>query len=1229
MSAPADGGPQGSGAPATTPDAPGPPAADETHEVPQSPFRGLLPYTEDDARFFFGRDGDADLIIANLMASRLTVLYGPSGVGKSSVLRAGVVRRLRELSTDSFSFLAVGQAVVVYQSRWTVDPLAALGAALRGALPPDAGGGDVPASDGPLSVELLRQVVDRHDTDVYLICDQFEEFTLYQQGEAAQAFAAELGRIVATPALPVSVLISIREDALATLDRFSAQLPGILDHRLRLDHLGPAAAREAIERPVLEYDRLVGGDAALTVQPELVDRLLEELSSGRVRVSDAGRGAAPRARGSIETPYLQLVMTRLWSEELARGSHQLRAGTLTDLGGAEGIVRSHLGAVLGGLSDRQREVAAAVLRYLVTPSGTKIAQSLETLAYFAELSDPGELDELREVLEALSDGERRILRPVPSPVDEPGPPLFEVFHDVLAPAILDWQRRYVLTQERREAEADLVRAKEAAEERQRAGRRQLRITQLVAVVAVLLLISGALAVAARRAGDDARSRAQLSRYERLSTIDPVGALHLALTAYRTRRTPETERVVRDALDADVGRHEYLRAGVPGVDPHVAGAQYAPDGASMVTAGRDGHAKIFDVGSGTLRRDLGPRPGEPASPLTAAVFDATGTWVLTAATNGRVRVLDAATGAERAVLGAYRGPVTVQWDPAHPAGRVLVSLRGPAPDGQQEAALYEVDAPQQPVARFGGTGATAGAYEASLGATGTVAVTHDGQGTITVWDASTGQPKASTKPVGPSSASPVLVQSDDSKVAFLAQPGLRKLAWTVGLWDWRKPNQAPVVSSIGGLAHTALVVSHDRRSVAVGLDGRARVYSAADGATVGVTPPQDAVINDVDLSSDGTWLATASEDGTARLWVTSVGDNRSPMAQWLGHTGPLATVRFGPTGGDTVLTAGADGVRSWHARTATSLVSSHYGWMLDGDVSHDGAHLLTASQYGYLDVWSTAGGRPLAEYALPAASGFLTHAGFALDDRYLVAVTSRLTAPLLMPWPDRADPVSLAPGTAPLTAMAVSPNGRQVAAGTTSGQVVVWDLASRQIVRTATVPGGRATALLYVPHTSALAVAGADGAIRLWDLDRQSARSTLSRPGGAAVTSMAVSADGSRLAAAAKDRTVTVWRLPDGVAEQTIDTAYGVLGGVGLSTDGEQLAVGAGDAGAHVYRVADGEELGAVRRHGDSVTTVRFLGTDQLLTLSDDGTAAVSDCLPCRPFEQVLTEATTRDREGGT
>ena len=63
---------------------------------PESPYVGLVPYSEADAKFFFGRSVEAAIVAANLRASRLTILYGPSGVGKSSLLMAGVVERLTQ-----------------------------------------------------------------------------------------------------------------------------------------------------------------------------------------------------------------------------------------------------------------------------------------------------------------------------------------------------------------------------------------------------------------------------------------------------------------------------------------------------------------------------------------------------------------------------------------------------------------------------------------------------------------------------------------------------------------------------------------------------------------------------------------------------------------------------------------------------------------------------------------------------------------------------------------------------------------------------------------------------------------------------------------------------------------------------------------------------------------------------------------------------------------------------
>ena len=141
-------------------------------------------------------------------------------------------------------------------------------------------------------------------------------------------------------------------------------------------------------------------------------------------------------------------MTRLWDEEMRAGSHILRLETMDRLGGAERIVRTHLDAVMSALLPSEQDIAASVFHYLVTPSGTKIAHTIPDLIEYAGLPQM----QLTPVLEKLSGGDDRILRPVAPPPDQPSKPRYEIFHDVLAPAILDWRARHVQEQERAEAE---------------------------------------------------------------------------------------------------------------------------------------------------------------------------------------------------------------------------------------------------------------------------------------------------------------------------------------------------------------------------------------------------------------------------------------------------------------------------------------------------------------------------------------------------------------------------------------------------------------------------------------------------------------------------------------------------------------------------------------------------------------------------------------------------------
>ena len=79
-----------------------PPSTSQRDRVaPDCPYVGLVPFDESDAPYFFGRERDCEVLVANLTTARLTLLYASSGVGKSSVLRAGVLPRLRELARES------------------------------------------------------------------------------------------------------------------------------------------------------------------------------------------------------------------------------------------------------------------------------------------------------------------------------------------------------------------------------------------------------------------------------------------------------------------------------------------------------------------------------------------------------------------------------------------------------------------------------------------------------------------------------------------------------------------------------------------------------------------------------------------------------------------------------------------------------------------------------------------------------------------------------------------------------------------------------------------------------------------------------------------------------------------------------------------------------------------------------------------------------------------------
>ena len=790
--------------------------------APSSPYKGLAPFEDSavDALFFFGRDRDSQVIAANLMASRLTVLFGPTGVGKTSVLRAGVAYKLRQ---------EVGVDVRIHSS-WIGDPS-----------------------------EALANLTPRTGRDVYLMLDQFEEFFLYH--DQNRSFVEELAVVIRREDLRVNVLIGIREDALALLDAFKAAIPNLLSNRLRLENLDRAAGEAAIRGPLERLNELIPSESRVDPEPALVEAVLDEVAAGRVELAPVGRGVvtAPSEDDRIEAPYLQLVMSRLWEVEAERGSRLLRRKTLTELGGATQIVQDHLEHAMADLSPRQKDAAAAMYNFLVTPSGSKIAHRTRDLAGYAEIEE----QEAAAVLRQLA--AERIVR---ASSENGAGTRYEIYHDVLADAVAGWGARYRAERSLHDAE-----------------RRRRRALGVAAAALIGLILVGAIAVYALVERGHSRAQAQRARARELAAaassfldVNPQRSIKLALQAAQLEPGAHEEEVLRDALLAAQqllvfrtgspvrfagfdrsGRHVVagstdgkVRVYTVGSDAPehildqgapVTAATYSGDGRLILTAGRNGTARIWGT-DGSQRRRL-----EAGGPVTTAFFTSRSRRVLTIARHGVIRLWRINDGKLLRTI-VVHGKALAKGAAVSPSGKLLVTF------GQDRFARMYSLLTGRIVSRLEHKGLV---HCAAFSPNGSRFLTCGHEGVVRIWSSVTGRQIRALRGPEPGSAITDAVFSPNGiLVAAAVSDG------TARVWEAPSGFQLGVMFGHSNPT-TRIVFSASGRSIATGSpDTRARTW-LTNGKPVAILAGHTGAINSVAFSPDGRSLLTASEDGTARLW----------------------------------------------------------------------------------------------------------------------------------------------------------------------------------------------------------------------------------------------------------------------------------------------------------------------------------------------------------------------------
>jgi WD40 repeat protein len=971
---------------------------------------------------------------------------------------------------------------------------------------------------------------------------------------------------VTRPGLRVNVVLGIRDDELAKLDIFKARIPGLFSNYLRLDLLDRDAARVAILGPLDRYNELT--DEPVAIEPELVETVLGEVAAGRIDPGLTGRGAvsdAPEDRTRVETPYLQLVMQKLWEVERERRSPVLRLATLAELGGAQRIVEDHLEHAMAALTPVQRDVAAGMFDHLVTPSGAKIAHGVTDLASFAHVAP----SQIEPVLNSLA--RERILRPTGE--NGNAGDRYEIYHDVLAGAVLAWRAKH-------DAEMALVREREASWRRQR----RLAIVAGVSLTAFALMAflaayaisqrstarhQTAIALAEQTKAEHATKVAQAAQKSELRgklKYQHLTGKFQSLYGEQLRLKNEAKSQ-RDQLA--LKNQALILSGAKLTQSNLKLAAQTQRANNNATVARRQTVRANEKTAEVVSANQKTRAGALLSRAQAELATDPVLSVKSALASTAIAKTEGAEGVLRSALQATHVLAEL------PAGG-LATDAAYSPDSSEIAVTSrtgEIRVFSVPDGRLLETLHSGSALNAVVwGPSARNLVVGGKTGVVELWDLDS----KSVVRTFPHRA-PVLdvAISPDGRVVATAGGN------NVKLWDTGSGLLLKTLPHARGLRHVSF--SRDGRLLlSVSNEIVAHVWDVASGNLLW-TLAHKSEVTGAAFSPDGTLAATASRDGTAKIWNMSTG---AVTATTAGQAGVLYTVAFNPLG-DRIVTGSIDGTaRVWGTNGALIDISRSFNSpVVSVAFSPDGQSEVGIDDSGK----GIAYGQAQVPVNLLGQDGPGRRAMYAYDGLSIATVAGS-TVRLWEPYGE-AQLSGIHRGATAATAVAFDPTGHLLASGAADGNVLIQKAESGVPVRTRNV--GAAVVALAWAHNGTLLMAAKDGSVHL----SRDAGATEARgfAHGSPLVSAALRDDGLALATAGTDGYVRVWNASTGGRVLEVHAGTG-LTSVALDPTGHLVAAGVAD-NVVVYDAHTGTQLGVLAGHTDTVTSLAFSPDGKLIASS--------------------------------